>query len=53
MGEVIELAEQAWSGALAETQVHPGTALVAFEPLEDGLGFMSAFSNALVLRLCP
>jgi len=49
MGEVIELSERAWSGALAETQVHPGQALVAFEPMEDGLGFMSAFSNALVL----
>jgi len=49
MGEVTELAERAWSGALEETQVHPGNALVAFEPLEDGLGFMSAFSNALVL----
>ncbi len=49
MGEVIDLAEKAWSGALAETQVHPGRALVAFEPVEDGMGFMSAFSNALVL----
>jgi alkyl sulfatase BDS1-like metallo-beta-lactamase superfamily hydrolase len=49
MGEVLDLAEQAWSGALAETQVHPGRALVAFEPIDDGLGFMSAFSNALVV----
>ena len=49
MGDVIDLAERAWSGSLAETQVHPGRALVAFEPMDDGMGFMSAFSNALVL----
>ncbi len=49
MGEVTQLAEQAWNGTLADTQVHPGNALVAFEPFDDGLGFMSAFSNALVL----
>ena len=45
MGQVLELAEKAWSGTLADTQVHPGRALVAFEALGDGLGFMSAFSN--------
>jgi alkyl sulfatase BDS1-like metallo-beta-lactamase superfamily hydrolase len=29
--------------------MHPGRALVDFEVMDDGLGFMSAFSNALVL----
>ena len=45
MGEVVELAEKAWAGELSGTQVHPGRALVGFEALADGLGFMSAFSN--------
>ncbi len=45
MGEVLELAERAWQGELADTQIHPGRALVGFEELAEGLGFMSAFSN--------
>mgnify|MGYP001548420031 CR=1 FL=1 len=45
MGEVTELAERAWQGELAETQDHPGRALVGFEELSPSLGFMSAFSN--------
>lgn len=49
MGEVLELAERAWQGSLTETHVHPGNALVAFEELENGLGFMSAFSNVGVV----
>ncbi|MFP6665272.1 MAG: alkyl sulfatase dimerization domain-containing protein [Deltaproteobacteria bacterium] len=49
MGEVLELAERAWNGGLEETQVHPGTALVGFEELGTGLGFMSAFSNVGLL----
>ena len=49
MGEVLELAERAWNGDLAETQVHPGRALVGFEELASGLGFMSAFSNVAIL----
>ncbi len=49
MGEVLELAERAWRGELAQTQIHPGRALVGFEELEPGLGFMSAFSNVAVL----
>ncbi|MEO2168312.1 MAG: MBL fold metallo-hydrolase, partial [bacterium] len=49
MGEVLELAERAWNGGLIETQVHPGTALVGFEELATGLGFMSAFSNVGLL----
>jgi len=49
MGEVMELAERAWQGELAKTQVHPGRALVGFEELAPGLGFMSAFSNVGVV----
>lgn len=50
MGAVRELAERAWSGQqAAESDMHPGRALVEFEVMDDGLGFMSAFSNALVL----
>jgi alkyl sulfatase BDS1-like metallo-beta-lactamase superfamily hydrolase len=49
MGEVLELAERAWAGELDGTQVHPGRALVGFEELADGLGFMSAFSNVAAL----
>jgi alkyl sulfatase BDS1-like metallo-beta-lactamase superfamily hydrolase len=45
MGEVMDLAERAWQGELEKTQVHPGRALVGFEELAPGLGFMSAFSN--------
>ena len=50
MGEVLELAERAWRGALEETQVAPGNALVGFEELAPGLGFMSAFSNVGILE---
>jgi alkyl sulfatase BDS1-like metallo-beta-lactamase superfamily hydrolase len=49
MGAVLELAERAWRGELEGTQVHPGNALVAFEALSPGLGFLSAFSNVAVL----
>ncbi|MBW2313070.1 MAG: MBL fold metallo-hydrolase [Deltaproteobacteria bacterium] len=49
MGEVLELAERAWQGELETTQVHPGRALVGFEELAPGLGFMSAFSNVGVV----
>jgi alkyl sulfatase BDS1-like metallo-beta-lactamase superfamily hydrolase len=49
MGEVSELAERAWSGDLGEVNVHPGRVLVGFEEFAAGLGFMSAFSNALIL----
>ncbi|MBW2382501.1 MAG: MBL fold metallo-hydrolase [Deltaproteobacteria bacterium] len=49
MGEITELAERAWVGELGEINVHPGRVLVAFEELAPHFGFMSAFSNALVL----
>jgi len=49
MGEVLDLAERAWQGELEGTQVHPGRALVGFEELTPGLGFMSAFSNVGVV----
>ena len=49
MGEVRELAEKSWAGELGRVNIHPGRALVAFEEIDDGLGFMSAFSNALVV----
>ncbi len=49
MGEVLELAERAWQGELSGTQVAPGRALVGFEELAPGLGFMSAFSNVAAL----
>ena len=45
MGEVLELAERAWSGDLGEMNVHPGVALVALEVFDAGFAFMSAFSN--------
>lgn len=49
MGEISDLAERAWAGDLGQINVHPGRVLVGFEPFGDGLGFMSAFSNALVV----
>lgn len=49
MGEVLDLAERAWRGELRGTQVEPGAALVGFEELRPGLGFMSAFSNVAAL----
>jgi len=48
MAEISELSERAWSGDLGEINVHPGRVLVGFEQFATGLGFMSAFSNALV-----
>jgi alkyl sulfatase BDS1-like metallo-beta-lactamase superfamily hydrolase len=50
MGEIRELAERAWAGELGEINVHPGRVLVGLEVFEDGLAFMSAFSNALILE---
>jgi alkyl sulfatase BDS1-like metallo-beta-lactamase superfamily hydrolase len=49
MGEVRELAERSWNGDLGESNVHPGRVLVSFEEFGERLGFMSAFSNSLVL----
>jgi alkyl sulfatase BDS1-like metallo-beta-lactamase superfamily hydrolase len=49
VGAVLDLAERAWRGELEGTQVHPGNALVAFEELAPGLGFLSAFSNVAAL----
>ena len=53
MGEILRLAERAWSGDLGEINVHPGKVVVALEPFDEGLAFMSAFSNALVLATEP
>jgi len=50
MGEILEFAERAWHGALAETQVHPGRVKVALEELEPGLAFVSAFSNLTAIQ---
>ena len=50
MGEVLELAERAWNGDLGDANVHPGRVLVALEVLDDQAAFMSAFSNALILK---
>ncbi len=50
MGEVLELAERAWNGDLGEVNIHPGRVLVGLEVLDEGAAFMSAFSNALILK---
>jgi alkyl sulfatase BDS1-like metallo-beta-lactamase superfamily hydrolase len=50
MGEVLELAERAWHGDLGEINVHPGQVLVGLEVIDEGAAFMSAFSNALILK---
>ena len=49
MSEIRELAERMWAGDLGAANVHPGRVHVQFEEIEEGLGFMSAFSNALIL----
>jgi alkyl sulfatase BDS1-like metallo-beta-lactamase superfamily hydrolase len=49
MGKISDLSERAWNGDLGEIDVHPGRVLVGFEEFADGLGFMSAFSNVLVV----
>lgn len=49
MGGIRELSERAWSGDLGGNEIHPGRVLVDFEEFGDRLGFMSAFSNALVV----
>ena len=50
MAEIRDLAERAWAGELGETNVHPRRVLVGLEVFEDGLAFMSAFSNSLILE---
>ncbi len=49
MGEVLELAERAWSGALDGSALQPGTS-VGFEVLRPGLAFLAAFSNVATLE---
>jgi len=49
VGDLRELAERAWQGDLGRQNVHPGRVHVGLEEFGDGLAFMSAFSNALVL----
>jgi len=49
MGAIRDLSDRAWSGDLGEINIHPGRVLVDFEEFADGLGFMSAFSNALIV----
>lgn len=50
MGEILDLAERAWNGDLGDVNVHPGRVLVGLEVLDEGAAFMSAFSNALILK---
>ncbi len=50
MGEILEFAERAWQGAMEETEVHPSRVRLGLEELEDGLAFVSAFSNMAVLE---
>ncbi len=50
MGEILDLAERAWNGELGEVNVHPGRVHVGLEVLDEGAAFMSAFSNALILK---
>ena len=50
MGEIRQLAERAWQGELGDVDVHPGRIRVGFEEMASGVGFMSAFSNALVIE---
>lgn len=50
MGEVLEQAERAWRGDLGGTHVDPRRIQPALEVLDDGAAFLSAFSNALILR---
>lgn len=50
MGEILEFAERAWQGAMTESAVHPGRVRLGLEELEDGLAFVSAFSNMAVLE---
>lgn len=50
MGEILEWAERAWAGDLGGVNVHPGQVKVGLEVLNEDAAFMSAFSNALVLK---
>ena len=49
MAEIRDLAERAWQGELGEINVHPGRVRVGYEEFAERLGFMSAFSNVLVV----
>ena len=50
MSGIRDWAERMWTGDLGKTNIHPGQARVQFEEVDESLGFMSAFSNALVLE---
>ena len=49
MSEIRAWAERMWGGNLGDSNVHPARVQVKFEEMAPGMGFMSAFSNALVL----
>ena len=50
MSGMRDWADRMWTGDLGTTNVHPGQAHIQFEEVDRNLGFMSAFSNALVLE---
>jgi alkyl sulfatase BDS1-like metallo-beta-lactamase superfamily hydrolase len=50
LGEILDFSERAWQGALSESQVHPGRVKVGLEELDEGLAFVSAFSNLAALE---
>jgi alkyl sulfatase BDS1-like metallo-beta-lactamase superfamily hydrolase len=50
LGEILELSERAWGGDLSQTNLHMSRTFVGFEEFDDGLGFLSAFSNAAVIE---
>jgi alkyl sulfatase BDS1-like metallo-beta-lactamase superfamily hydrolase len=49
MGEIRDLADRAWNGDLGKINMHPGSVHIGLEEFDGGLGFMSAFSNALIV----
>jgi glyoxylase-like metal-dependent hydrolase (beta-lactamase superfamily II) len=50
MGQVRDLTESLWSGALTTTDAHPFTAFAGLEEYRPGLAFVSSFANVVAAR---
>ncbi len=50
MGQVRDLTDALWSGALSTTEAHPFTAFAGLEEYGDGLAFVSSFANVVAAR---
>jgi alkyl sulfatase BDS1-like metallo-beta-lactamase superfamily hydrolase len=49
MGQIADVAEQYWTGAISPRQQHPFTPLLALEEVAPGVAFVSSFANVTAI----